>query len=269
MIGEKITRHLRAFNIVKEQFKVLKHDVDYINWYFSERQRFDRFNNIHEGEDCFIIGNGPSLKKMDLAPLNNYYTFGLNKIYLLFEKTKLDLSYVACVNPLVIAQAEEDIKKHFQCPVFLSYRSSKGLYKDVPNVYRLMTNNGPWSFYPDVRKGISEGYTVTYVAMQIAFYMGFKRVFLIGVDHNFKQTGKSNETQMHKGEDENHFHPDYFKGMQWHLADLEGNEASYALAKHQFHAAGREIIDCTVDGKLTIYPKMNFEEALKIAREKK
>ena len=41
----------------------------------------------------------------------------------------------------------------------------------------------------------SEGYTVTYYALQLAFAMGFQNVFLVGVDHSFKQTGKPNEKQ--------------------------------------------------------------------------
>jgi hypothetical protein len=89
------------------------------------------------------------------------------------------------------------------------------------------------------------------------------------VDHNFQQKGKPNEQQLHKEADVNHFHPDYFKGHQWHLADLEGNEASYALAKHQFHASGRDILDATVDGKLNIYQKIPFEEAVKAAIPRK
>ena len=104
--------------------------------------------------------------------------------------------------------------------------------------------------------------------MQIAFFMGFKNVFLVGVDHNFQQIGNPNEQQEFKGDDVNHFHPDYFKGMQWHLADLEGNEASYSLARHQFHAFGRNIYDATIDGKLNIFQKIDFKDALEKANKK-
>ena len=109
---------------------------------------------------------------------------------------------------------------------------------------------------------------VANVAMQVAYYMGFNRVFLIGVDHNFAQKGKPNEEQLCNGNDTNHFHPDYFKGQKWHLADLEGNEASYCLARHKFHSKGREIYDATIGGKLSIFPKINFDDALEMANKK-
>jgi hypothetical protein len=243
-----------------------KDDKSFIEWVYNYRSKLAQFKNIHKDEDCFIIGNGPSLNKMDLNPLNDYYTFGLNKIYLLFEKVNLNLTYLAAVNPLVIEQSIETYQ-NMNCPIFLSYSNSLGLLDNEPHVYKLLTD-AQWSFYHSICQPISEGYTVTYIAMQIAYFMGFKRVFLIGVDHNFVQSGKPNEQQVYKGDDQNHFHPDYFKGQSWHLADLEGNEASYALARHQFHASGRQIFDATVGGKLTIFPKITFEEALQIAKKK-
>jgi hypothetical protein len=104
--------------------------------------------------------------------------------------------------------------------------------------------------------------------MQVAYYMGFKRVFLIGVDHNFKQQGKSHEVQVYSGNDENHFHPDYFKGQQWQLADVYGSEVSYHLANYFYLKDGRQIFDATIGGKLTVFPKIEFDEALRMAGKK-
>lgn len=236
-------------------------------WYKEHRERLLRFKDIHKGEDCFIIGNGPSLNKMDLSKLDGYYCFGLNKIYLMFEKQPLDLSYLISVNKLVIEQSLKIYKERIDYPVFLSYNSLPDGIKLSENIYPLITD-ARWSFYSDVSNPIAEGYTVTYVAMQIAYYMGFKRVFLIGVDHSYKQKGRSNEEQYYQGDDINHFHPDYFKGQKWNLADIEGNEASYALAKHQFLSDDRSIFDATCEGKLDIFPKITFEEALAEAKKR-
>ena len=38
--------------------------------------------NIHAGERCFIIGSGPSLKKLDLTHLKDDYFIGVNAVYL-------------------------------------------------------------------------------------------------------------------------------------------------------------------------------------------
>lgn len=237
----------------------------YVNWAKTERNRLLKFKNIHQGQDCFIIGNGPSLNKMDLSFLNNYYTFGLNKIFLIFKKVKLNLDYLVAVNPLVIEQSKEEFLQ-FDIPVFLSYiKKSYNINKS--NIFKLY-KDVPWGFYTDPISGISEGFTVTYVAMQLAYFMGFKRVFLIGVDHNFVQKGFPNEEQYFDGEDINHFDPDYFKDKNWHLADTEGSESSYYLAKTTFERKDGKILDATLDGKLEVFDKIDIKEALKIAHKK-
>ena len=239
----------------------------YLQWKWKHAPRLERFHNCHAGEDCFIMGNGPSLNKMDLSPLSDYYLFGLNKIYLLFERVPLQLSYLVSTNALVIEQSREAFLE-MPWPVFLSFTAAHGLIPDRPNIYRLHTLN-TWSFYEDITQPICEGNTVTYVALQIAYFMGFRRVFLIGVDHSFKQEGKAHETQVYEGEDVNHFHPDYFKGQKWQLADVYGSEVSYHLANYHYHRDGRQIYDATVGGKLQVFPKLSYEEALAMARKKR
>jgi hypothetical protein len=242
-------------------------DTDYLNWYFKYSKKLKKFKDIHKGEDCFIIGNGPSLNKMDLTPLRNYHTFGLNKIYLLFDKVDLNLSYHVAVNPLVIEQSVNNFKG-LNCHSFLSYRPAVKVLPSSEHIHYIMTG-GPYSFQADLQKQICEGHTVTYVAMQIAYYMGFKRVFLIGVDHNFFVQGKPNELQTLDGSDPNHFAPNYFGNQQWHLPDLEASELSYHLAKFFYGRDERKIYDATVDGKLEIFPKMSFETALASCSQKK
>ena len=57
--------------------------------------------------------------------------------------------------------------------------------------------------------------------------MGFKRVFIVGLDHNFSFNGNVNETQkVHS--DSNHFIKDYFpKGSTWETPDLLSSEYFY------------------------------------------
>lgn len=179
--------------ITKQLFLSIKSKVKFYLWYLKYALKLASFKNIHQGEDCFIIGNGPSLNKMDLAKLNQYYTFGLNKIYLIFERVDLSLSYYVTVNRLVIERCQNEIQ-NFRCPCFLEFTKSKDIIPFKENIYRLATTGRPYMFQTDITQKICEGNTVTYVAMQLAYYMGFKRVFLIGVDHNFKYSGNPNES---------------------------------------------------------------------------
>jgi hypothetical protein len=79
-------------------------------WFYTEAHRLLQFKNRHEGQDCFIIGNGPSLKKMDLSLLAEYHTFGLNKIYMM-EGVDMNLSYLVSVQEQVIEQSVEPFSK--------------------------------------------------------------------------------------------------------------------------------------------------------------
>jgi hypothetical protein len=97
--------------------------------------------------------------------------------------------------------------------------------------------------------------------MQIAYYMGFQEVILIGVDHSFSTTGKPHATVTSQGDDPNHFAANYFgKGFRWQLPDLETSELAYRLAKEQFERAGREIVDATIGGKLQVFRKVDYLE---------
>jgi len=258
------------WKLAKEVLRPIRYNhtrLEYYEWELLFGDKLKQFEDIHRGQDCFIIGSGPSLRKMDLTPLSNYFTFGLNKIFLIFEEVQFDLDYLVSVNELVIEQSKSQFEQLTETKIFLSNENSRKIEILGNHIYKLDTS-AIWSFYDDLTKPIAQGYTVTFVAMQIAFYMGFSNVFLIGIDHHFQQKGKPNEKQNLVGDDVNHFHPGYFKDMDWHLADLEGNEASYALAKQRYHQSGRSIIDATVDGKLTVFPKISFEEALSKAKRK-
>lgn len=234
---------------------------DFVPWKINHAQNLKQFHDRHKSKSCIIVGNGPSLNKMDLSPIKNCFTFGLNKIYLILKTIDLNLNYLVSVNKLVIEQSLKEFND-FQCPVFLSYSAAKGLPLVSSNIFFLHTGNF-FGFYEDIGMPVYEGYTVTYVAMQIAYFMGFQNVYLIGVDHNFMQKGNPNEIQSLDGMDVNHFDPGYFAGQKWQLADLVNSEKSYFLAKQQYEKNDRKIYDATLDGKLTVFDKVDFQEAIK------
>jgi len=202
-----------------------------------------------------------------MSLLNDFYTIGLNKIFLLFEKTGLRIDYHVCVNRYVIEQCSRDFLE-MKCPSFVSYKHRNKLLEGSDKAYFLGDIHSKWKFFEDITTGISQGSTVTYAALQIAFYLGFRRVFLIGIDHSFASKGTPHKVETMKENDINHFDPNYFKGMKWQLPDLAGSEKAYKLAKDHFEQAGRSILDATVDGKLNIYPKIKFKEAIRIAKKK-
>lgn len=207
-----------------------------------------------------IIGNGPSLRKTDLSLLRDEITFGLNRIYLMFDELGFETSFVVAVNRFVVEQYADDFKK-LDNPFFTAHKN-RPLLGRCTNVGYLDDVIGPW-FSRDASRGVWEGHTVTYVAMQLAYFMGFSKVILVGVDHRFAASGTPNQLVESAGPDASHFDPNYFaKGSKWQLPDLENSEVAYRLARTAFEEDGRTIVDATVDGALTVFPKISLGEAL-------
>jgi hypothetical protein len=226
-------------------------------WYQSHR-RMQTLRDSHKGERCFIIGNGPSLRETELAKLKGEFTFGLNRIYLIFPDLGFSTSCLVSVNDLVLEQCAEEMKA-LDMPKYLTWRSRRWFSDDPQAVFIDTDFTGAENFSTDSSGRIFEGFTVTYVALQLAFHMGFSQVILIGVDHSFTTQGPANQAIISQGDDPNHFSPNYFgAGFTWQLPDLVGSERAYALAKKAYEDAGRHVVDATIGGKLTIFPKVDY-----------
>lgn len=198
---------------------------------------------------CIIIGNGPSLNQIPDTLLNCYTTFGSNRIYLRYQP-----DIYACVNPLVIQQYAPQITA-MQSVKFIRAELSHLVPACIPV---RSTSAHEFSFSP--LRHVYEGYTVTFVLMQLAFMFGFERVGLVGVDHRYQFNGKPNQQLTADLPDPNHFDDKYFSGgAQWNAPDLERSEEAYKLARRAFSDAGREIINLTPGSALTVFPHEDWQ----------
>lgn len=230
-------------------------------WRRASIAKLGALRDQHRGQRAFIIGNGPSLGRTDLALLRSEFTFGLNRIYLMFEKLGFSTSCLVSVNELVVEQSVREMQA-LAIPRFFSWRTrhliSQSEARSAPPIFLYTTYESP-AFARDVRGRVWEGATVTYVALQLAFHMGFEQVILVGVDHDFASKGEANKVVVSEGDDPNHFSPAYFgKGFRWQLPDLATSELSYGMARAVFESAGRKVIDATVGGKLMVFPKVDY-----------
>jgi hypothetical protein len=226
-------------------------------WRRSVNDALRPMHNMYQGKRCFVIGNGPSLRDTDMSKLRDEYTFGLNRIYLMFPELGFETSFYVSINDLVIEQCAADIQG-LKMPRFIAWHAREWL-QPADNLFMLHTTYTSPKFARDITKRLWEGATVTYVALQTAYYLGFTEVNLIGVDHSFATKGKPNETVVSQGDDPNHFNPAYFgKGFRWQLPDLDTSEVGYAMARQAFEQDGRKVLDATIGGKLTIFPKVDY-----------
>lgn len=205
-------------------------------------------NNLHRNGTAVVIGNGPSLRDVPDSFLTKHVTLGSNRIYLRHKP-----NYYAVVNPLVIKQNREEIE---QLATVKFVRAGEGL-----RGYQLNSKRKPlFSFEP--LTWIHEGYTVTYVLLQLAAYLGFATVLLVGVDHRYTFDGKPNERKRMVGDDPNHFDPAYFRGQEWNNPDLEKSAKFYAVARSVYEQAGRRIINLTEGSALDVFEKGDIAEWL-------
>ncbi len=218
----------------------------------------------YKGRKCIIICNGPSLNKVDFRLLerSSFFTFGLNKINLIFPRTDLRPSVVVAVNPYVIEQNAVFFNQT-KIPLFLDSNGKRSI-SFRQNVVFLHAAGYKTQFALDCSMSINQGYTVTYVAMQLAFHMGFTDVALVGCDHAFSTKGQPNMAVTSGKEDLDHFDPNYFAGgAKWQLPDLLGSELHYQAAKETYERFGRRIYNCTQGGRLEIFERKPLSDFLK------
>jgi len=226
-------------------------------WRRVSLRRLAALKDSQRGRRAFILGNGPSLARTDVSQLAGEASFGMNRVYLAFPEWGFQTSYFVCVNDLVIEQSAPDLAT-LSMPKFLSWHSRRLVPLDAHTIFLHTTYEGP-TFARDARGRLWEGATVTYIALQLAFHLGFDPVILIGVDHSFSSKGKPNTTVISQGQDADHFDARYFgAGFRWQLPDLAQSERAYRMARRAFEADGRQVLDATIGGQLTVFPKVDY-----------
>ncbi len=214
-------------------------------------------HNRHAGERCVLMANGPSLNRMDLSFLRRHTVIGMNKIFLGFRKFDFYPRYYVAVNRKVLEQSAAAVRQ-LNCVKFISDRAD-GFMDEDALTYRINTTRAPHRFCHDIAKGVHEGWTVTYAALQVVWYLGFSEVVVIGMDHRYEFSGAPNQARQLDGPDPNHFSEDYFgHGQQWNNPDLAHSEESYRIARSEYQRAGRRIMDATLGGACRVFEKADY-----------
>jgi hypothetical protein len=228
----------------------------------SNRQNEARLASLkdrHLGERCFVMANGPSLAKMSLDALKGEITFGMNRIY----RLQLQLGFL----PTYLVTADLDVQLHQIADELRAVRTTRFVNYNARRLFEasdslmLVKETFRPRFATDVTRGVWGGHSVTYTCLQLAFYMGFASVVLIGKDHNYEQSGVPGQVVFARGDEENHAIPGYYaSGQRWRIPDYKGEEYAYAMARAAYERAGRRVVDATVNGRLMVFEKCEFSE---------
>lgn len=216
------------------------------------------------GMPILVIGNGPSLNQTPLDEFKHVPSIGMNKINLIFSHVDWRPTFIVCLNRHVMEQ-NQDFFANTDIPVFQCWQNRWFIKAENRSDGRYFLNLNSGKFSNDISVGVGIGGTVTYTALQFAYYMGANPVILFGVDHSFPSKGPPNKLIVSRDADANHFDKNYFgKGIKWNLPDLVESERAYLRAKSAFEADGRVVYDATINGKLKIFPKIDLMRAMEI-----
>lgn len=225
------------------------------------------YHDLYKGKRCFILGNGPSLNQTDLSLLKDEYTFGCNKISLLYEKRHWHPSFYVMVSSDIwrldwLDAVRKSIDLDIPCflrDVYINetienfYQTARAL----DNVYFLNCEGARKGYpYPDsywsydISKKSTKWGTILLTCIQIATYMGFEEIYLLGCDLGFSKADQ--------GEIVN-FDPEYNPVNYDSNGDRHSYEA-HVLAKRMTEKVGTKIFNATVGGSLEVYPRKNYSE---------
>jgi len=220
------------------------------------------YKNCHVGQRCFIVANGPSLRYTDLSLLKNEITIGMNRIYLMKELTGFQPNYLIVSDMDVqLKQFTEEYDK-VNLTRFYNW-NLRHLFTESENLIFFKESFNP-NFQPNFLHRIGSGKSVTFTCIQLAYFMGFSEVVLIGKDHHYNISGTPHISVNANGTEDNHFISGYYKkGMIWDIPDPFGEEYSYFQARKAFEAVGRKIFDATIGGNLKVFEKINFYSLFK------
>lgn len=181
-------KHNLALWFNKEEKKLLKENAKY--------------HGIYQGKRCFILGNGPSLKKQDLSQISNDIVFTVNMLPKSPSYSLLRNDFHVMLDPFIFKfnlNKKEDreklefikkINKTDNHPIcFLPYKAKNiidelGLSKCLKISYLDIGGDFYEGYKDDIdlTKNIPGFYNVVQFAIVIAIYMGFKEVYLLGCD---------------------------------------------------------------------------------------
>ncbi|MEB3178532.1 MAG: 6-hydroxymethylpterin diphosphokinase MptE-like protein [Nostocaceae cyanobacterium] len=245
-------------------------------WYYSVEKYL--YNNSNEPdrikellkylkpEPLLIVCNGPSLNNTPLEKFNFVQSIGLNKIHLIFDKTTWRPDLVLCMNRHVVCDWQDSFLSS-GIPTGLAWQTRYRVRQENRKKFTYFLNQYRGHFGDSISSGLDTGATVTYAALQFAYYAGADPVVIVGLDHKFETQGKANKLITSKNADSNHFDPRYFgPGIRWNLPDLKGSEKVFQIARQTFEKDNRNIYDATINGNLKIFNKISIDEAVELCR---
>ena len=243
--------------------------------YLFHKKTYDKileaYHNKYLNQSCFVVGNGPSLSGVDLDELQKrkIITFAANKIYNIFDDTSWRPTFVS-IDDDGYSKNQEVLSHLAEAGQKMTFTDSHyGSRLDImkPKLCLVKTR---WSrkylknphFSLDVSKEIYSIATVTYFNFQLAYYMGFRKIYLLGVDNKYKLELQADGT-VKENEGRSYFNENAEEGTQNIIVDTSETITAYEFALKTARQNGFEIVNLSRGGYLKIFPNEDFDEVMR------
>lgn len=243
--------------------------LDAARYHSSERRRIERLRDRHDGQRCFVLGNGPSLRSVDVCRLAGEAIFTVNHFYLHPALESVAPAYY-CVSDISFFDDRNNPFWHrnlMRLPATTSLflpvelrRHLRTVLGNRDNIYYVRCDDrreiwcdGTMSL--DASGVLSTGDTVILdFCLPIAHFMGFAEIYLLGCDTDYGST-----------EEAAHFYDRQTpsRSARYHRETWYGNvTSSYAVARAAFEASGRRLFNATDGGRLDVLPRVKLDQVL-------
>lgn len=228
--------------------------------FYKERLRQKKLKNKYQGRRCFIIGNGPSLRAEDLDRLQNEISFASNFIFKIYDRTKWRPTFYAMIDYYVLDKIPDFVQENKSSTILIPRERAiasgkvydEVLYFDRKTSYVRASQSAVEKtttqilFSDDLEEGTFGGDTVTYDMMQMAVYMGFSEIYLLGMDHTMPSSGKAHFYEKELVE----------KGLEYNMQLMT---QAYRVADEAARERGTHIYNATRGGRLEVFPRVAFD----------
>lgn len=253
---------------------------DYWNAHFVIPQTLEKFEKTrygkklasykdkYIGQRCFFIGNGPSLCADDLTRLHEAgeITFAFNRIYNIFENTSWRPTFYVSQDEKILAGSVKEVDEICADAKFIPIQLKwwHGISVGDANyfniVHQLISNPENSDFSDDVSKEIFNSATVMYTAAQIASYMGFREIYLIGVDHHFRISQNNDGKIIVDDSVKDYFSEKYNEDREkLYIPNTENSTLTYMAMKYHCGKRKINVFNATRGGKLEVFQRVEFD----------
>lgn len=235
---------------IKNVFDCSDNILEYYN------PQIEVFKNMHIGKRCFIVATGPSIRMEDLETLqaNNEICISMNSIWRAFDKVNWRPRYYVAEDFRVYKEygdVIEDLEAEY---LFLS-DTDKNYWVEPHERNKLKfhlvceySEKEEPKFTEHFEQKSYSGSTVTYSCIQLAVYMGFREIYLYGVD--FTHGKDAVDKKYH------HFYNEVeMKSVGYNKRVF----LAYESAKKYADNHGIKIYNTTKGGNLEVFERINFD----------